>query len=100
MNQIQQVVFGMNRGGRYSVNPITFPLTQVSVDACRVQITKLINELPSADNLKINASFPYNKPAPVELYAFTVGKSIDVVCPVTYALLSESSTIPVARSSI
>ena len=47
MNQIQQIVFGMNQGGRYSVSPITFPLTQVSIDACRVQITKLINELPS-----------------------------------------------------
>ena len=41
MNQVQQVVHGMNQTGRHSVNPIKFPLTQVNVDAVRAQIQKL-----------------------------------------------------------
>lgn len=41
MNQIQQVVHSMNKTGRYSVNPITFPLTQVSIDGVRARIAKL-----------------------------------------------------------
>ena len=40
-NQIQQVVMGMNQTGIYSVNPITFPLTQVSIDACKRRILVL-----------------------------------------------------------
>jgi len=43
-NQITQVVTGLNKTGAYSVNPITFPLTQVSIDACRVHIKKLRGE--------------------------------------------------------
>ena len=48
MNQIQQVVHGMNQGGKYSVNPITFPLTQVSIDACRARIKTMKLLRPSA----------------------------------------------------
>ena len=47
MNQIQQIVHGMNQGGRYSLNPITFPLSQNNVYAVRARIEQEQNALPS-----------------------------------------------------
>ena len=41
MNQIQQVVFGMNQTGTYSVEPILFPLSQTNVNAVRSRLLEL-----------------------------------------------------------